>query len=239
MFKLDCNILKLLLLGKHFYLVWNHKFTWFYIVDMKKCLYSYFIHGHVVMMQEYGYVYNVRRYGRTISSSAPNHVARADQLDADTGDISRQILVLPISWFFTLQYLVFTELPSLANAFRIPQWQTKRSPFFQKSAEQVRFELGMLLLNSECSWCRALRGRGVRRLRVRGDSHGRRQVLLPPQEAAGLGQVRTKTNSKVVFAQEWNSNYRFINRSKGSISSSSTYIYGPNGQNLSRKAGET
>jgi hypothetical protein len=49
------------------------------------------------MLQEYGYVYNVRRYGRSISSSAPNHVARADQLDADTGDISRQILVLLIS----------------------------------------------------------------------------------------------------------------------------------------------
>jgi len=106
---------------------------------------------------------------------------------------------------------------------------------------RVRFEFGMLVFNSECSWCRALRGRGVRRLRVRGDSHGRRQVLLPPQEAAGLGPVRitTKTNSKVVFAQKENSNYRLMNRSKGSISSSSTYIYGPNGQNLSRKAGET
>ena len=42
-------------------------------------------HGLIMsVLQEYGYVYNVRRYGRSISSTAP-HPARGDQLDADTG----------------------------------------------------------------------------------------------------------------------------------------------------------
>jgi hypothetical protein len=67
---------------------------------------SLFLHyslpRYIYMLQEYGYVYNVRRYGRSISSSAPSHVARAGQLDADTGDISRQNLELYQSADFLL-----------------------------------------------------------------------------------------------------------------------------------------
>ncbi len=172
---------------------------------MKKILLflHYSLPRYIYMLQEYGYVYNVRRYGRSISSSAPNHVARADQLDADTGDISRQNFVLLISWFFALQYLhSYYHLPMPSESHN--DKPKGHCPSKKYRTGRVRFEFGMLVFNSECSWCRALRGRGVRRLRVRGDSHGRRQVLLPPQEAAGLGPVRitTKTNSKVVFAQE-------------------------------------
>ncbi len=166
---------------------------------MKKCLYSHIFHCHVICCRSTG---TCITWGAT---GAPSPAAPPTTWPGPISWTQTQVHLAPESCTtnqLIFRVTVFTELPLFA---RIPQWQTKRSLSFQKVLNEWDSNSGCWVLNSECSWCRALRGRGVRRLRVRGDSHGRRQVLLPPQEAAGLGQVRitTKTNlHKVVFAQE-------------------------------------
>jgi hypothetical protein len=96
------------------------------------------------MLQEYGYVYNVRRYGRSISSSAPNHVARADQLDADTGDILRQNLELYQSADFLRDSIYRATILCHCQCLQNPTMKNQKVSFLSKSSEQVRFELGML-----------------------------------------------------------------------------------------------